>query len=372
MTSSLLYAWVRSNIPPARAFSQDYVPVINIPKADISLRPEFATVLGYGGLNPSDLISLDELKPSSDATQTLKPKNTKLILVDHNALHGQLGGVYAQRIGGVIDHHDEEHKVREDTGPEPRIVETAGSCTSLVTNFLTENWDNLSRLNTASEDCSSSDAEMAKMALSSILIDTANMTASSKVTAHDEKAVQYLEAKIRADPEFAKGYDRQRLYQEVSSAKEDIGRLCINDILRKDYKEWEEGGKRLGISTVVKPLRFLIQKAKEERSSDGEEDLATSLDEFCKQRHLELYGIMTAFTDEHEEFNRELLLRSMNQASDAAAEHFERNASQELGLSVMDRLKLGSGKSTWQKNWKQAQVQHSRKRIAPLLREAMG
>jgi exopolyphosphatase len=328
--------------------------------------------LEYGGLKSSDLITLEEVYPVDDPSHQLKPENTKWMLVDHNALQGVLGEIYAQRVGGVIDHHDEEHKVSEDTGCEPRIVEKVGSCTSLVTNYCSGTWDEISSSSTGDRQASLWDVEVAKMALSSILIDTVNLTHSTNVTAHDRKAVQYLEAKIRSDPESARTYDRQRLFQEVSSAKQDIGRLCINDILRKDYKEWVECGNKLGISTVVKPLKFLIQKASEEKkSASNQDDLVSSLDAFCEQQNLDLYGIMTAFIDEHGDFHRELLLRSMNRGCNAAAENFERNAQEELGLSTWSGPKLDNDKSTWQMIWTQQQIQLSRKRIAPLLREAM-
>lgn len=367
-----MYAWIRSAAPPAAAFSSLYIPVSNLPKEDLSLRPEFSTVLEYGGLNSSDLITLEEVQPIDEATPKLKPGNTKWLLVDHNALQGVLGEIYAQRVGGVIDHHDEEHKVPEDTNCEPRIIEKAGSCTSLVTNYLSGTWDDLSFSSAGSRDSPLWDAEVAKMALCSILIDTANLTNPTNVTTHDRRAVQYLEAMVRSDGDIAKGYDRQRLYQKVSSAKQDIGRLCINDILRKDYKEWDEGGKKLGISSVVKPLKFLVEKAEEmEKSSGKSGDIVSSLDAFCEQRNLDVYVIMTAFADEQGVFNRELLLRSMNCECDAVGENFERIAQEELGLSTWSGLNLGNGKSTWQMIWVQRQNQWSRKRVAPLLREAM-
>lgn len=307
-----------------------------------------------------------------DPSHQLKPENTKWMLVDHNALQGVLGEVYVQRVSGVIDHHDEEYKVPEHTACEPRIVEKVGSCTSLVTNYFRGTWDEISSSSAENRRASLWDAEVARMALSSILIDTVNLTHSTNVTMHDRDAVQYLEAKIRSNPESARTYDRQRLFQEVSSAKQDVGRLCINDILRNDYKEWEGRGNKLGISTVVKPLKFLIQKANEEKkSASNQDDLVSSLDAFCEQHSLDLYGIMTAFTDEHGDFHRELLLRSVNRVCNSAAENFERNAQEELGLSTWSGPKLKNGKSTWQMIWTQRQVQLSRKRIAPLLREAM-
>ena len=367
MTASLLYAWIRSAAPPAAAFSSIYVPVTNIPKADLSLRPEFSTVLHYGGLKPSDLITLDDLNPVGRST--LDPEASKWVLVDHNFLQGLLGKVYDQRVGGVIDHHEDEHRTPIDTGCEPRIIEKAASCTSLVTEFVRKSWDNISASTT--EGSQELNAEMAKMAISSILIDSVCLKDSGKVTSHDKEAALYLETKIRAAAHPGEEYDRQKLHGEVYNAKQDITHLCLNDILRKDYKEWEENGKKLGISTVVKSLQFLVDKADQERNPATEDAISKSLDEFCDHRQLDVYGIMTAFTDDYDGFKKELFLRSMHSASDATIERFQNAATEELGLSGWKGPKLSFGKSTQQVVWQQNQIQHTRKRIAPLLRGAM-
>ena len=114
--------------PPKNAFSPVYVPITNIPAADIQLRPEYLAVFKHANIESKHLITLDDLPALSDIESKLAPENTKWILVDHNALQGQLGKMYAERVAGVIDHHDDEKKVPEDTGEEPRIIEKSGSC----------------------------------------------------------------------------------------------------------------------------------------------------------------------------------------------------------------------------------------------------
>jgi len=304
-----------------------------------------------------------------ESSPTLEPKTSKWVLVDHNKLQGRLGNVYDQRVGGVVDHHHDERRVPIDTGCEPRIIEKAASCTSLVTEFVRKSWDEMSASPTDSSRVLN--AEVAKMTLSSILIDSVCLTDSSKVTSHDQEAAQYLETKIRAATRPGQEYDRQRLYEEVSKAKLDIGNLPLNDILRKDYKEWEESGKKLGISTVVKSLQFLIEKADRETNTATGDALSKSLDEFCDHRQIDVYGLMTAFTDDNGDFRREILVRSMQSASDIALKRFENIATEELGLSRWKGPKLSCGKSSKQDIWQQNQTHHSRKRVAPLLREAM-
>ena len=336
------------------------------------LRPEFSKVLGYANLTTDHLLTLDDLQTKGGELDLLEPQQTKWVLVDHNAPQGDLGKRYAHRVGGVIDHHQEEHKVPEDTHCEPRIVENAGSCTSLVTNYVREAWTKLSSASHGNDTTERLwDAQVAKMALASILIDTVNLEDLSKVTKHDQDAVQYLEAKVFEHPKMAKTYNRQKLYEEVSNAKQDIEQLCVTDILRKDYKEWTENGKKLGISAVVKPLDFLLSKAKQEMDLSKVDAFSVLVGKFCKQRHLDLYATMTAFSDESKEFRRELFLRSTNPSSDSIAEKFERHAKDELGLTVWEGGKLTERSGDWQQAWRQVQTQHSRKQVAPLLRVAM-
>ena len=100
--------------PPRNAFSQLYVPLTNIPASDIQLRPEFLALLPHANIESRHLITLDDLPALPDIQSQLAPENTRWILVDHNVLQGQLGTIYAHRVGGVIDHHDDENKYEND------------------------------------------------------------------------------------------------------------------------------------------------------------------------------------------------------------------------------------------------------------------
>ncbi|KAL6704499.1 Exopolyphosphatase [Coniothyrium glycines] len=390
MSSSILYAYIRSMSPPKGAFSPVYVPVTNLRAADIQLRPEYLAVFKSANIDSKHLITLDDLPPLSEIRARLDPKITGWVLVDHNVLQGQLGQIYGNRVAGVIDHHDDERKIPANDSEEPRIIEKSGSCTSLVANYAQPSWDRLSGSASASEtvhmpegslESSSAtperwDADIAQLGLASILIDTANLNDESKTTEHDRKAVAYLEAKIMLCPELAATFNRTRLYQEIDAAKKDIGRLLLHDILRKDYKEWEQSGQKLGISSVVKPIAFLQEKARNEASTSWTgEPLLDALRDFAKQRGLDVYCIMTTSTSSKSGFQRELLVWGFTEAGVAAMKRFEKISAEELGLEDWhesgELVDMEPNKSEWRKIWWQRQVQHSRKRVAPLLREAM-
>ncbi|KAF2113671.1 DHHA2 domain-containing protein [Lophiotrema nucula] len=392
MTCSLVYAYIRSMAPTRNAFTQLYVPLTNIPFSGIQLRPEFLALFPHANIEPSHLITLDDLPDLSVIESKLRPENTKWVLVDHNTLQGQLGKIYADRVGGVIDHHEDEGKVPQNTNEEPRKIDISGSCTSLVTEYCRQAWDLLSgsavssgtahvQGDSLSDDdavVKTWDAEVAQMGLASILIDTTNLQSKDKTTEHDTSAVKYLEAKIMSCPRLSTTFDRSAFYKEIDSAKKDIGGLKLQDILRKDYKQWDEGQQKLGISSVVKPINFMQKKARDEASADSlDEAYLEALNKFAKDRDLDLYAVMTTSTSPSGEFQRELLVWAFNEGAISAAKKFADDARDELGLEDWH----GSGGKTkehegdsieWRRVWWQRNVQHSRKRVAPLLREAMG
>jgi len=381
LSSSLVYAYIRSCFPPRDAFTPLYIPVTNLQAADLKLRPEFLTVCRHANIELKHLITLDDFPSLANLKNKLKPENTKWILVDHNKLQGTLGELYGFRVGGVIDHHDDEHALPPlDTNSEPRVIEKCGSCTSRVVHYSRDAWDQLSSQSLSAgaahgqgdslvDDSAISnvwDAQLAKLALAAVLIDTADLSMEGKVEAVDVEAVDYLEAKINLSPRDAVAYDRRKYYSEVNAAKKDIAGLHLADILRKDYKQWDEAGRRLGISSIVKPLDWLVRQSGEERS------FSNIVRKYAEDRSLSIYAIMTAFTDEQGKFERELFLWAKDPGSIASAEEFVKMEGEELGLETKAIAGLQEQSAdTWQKAWVQRAASRSRKQVAPLLRKAI-
>ena len=389
-----------------------YVPLLNIPAADLRLRPEFNELFQHADIGAQDLVTLDDLPSLERIGQALRPEDTRWILVDHNKLQGTLGSVYSSRVHGVIDHHDDEGSVPQALDSEPRVIEKCGSCTSLVIRTLRSSWDAISR-STSSLSSSSSpfsqsqaespsdddskaakawDAQLAKAALASILIDTANLTAEGKVEAADLEAVKYLESKILSSVKETDGavWDRTQFYNNLHTAKQNIDFLILDDILRKDYKEWPSTAHPsaiLGISSVVKPLSFLTAKAAQE-TPDAEKAFEQAIQTFMQDHHLSLFAIMTTFSTSHTGRKRELFLQaSPSPSSDtpltAAASAASRFATQfraELGLEPLQISGIDTAvsidddraKESYRQVWTQKEINKSRKQVAPLLRQALG
>lgn len=344
ITAALVYGYLRSDK------SDITIPITNIPSADLALRPELTALLDYADVRPSELITLDDL-----GTNFLPPDNTQWTLVDHNVFQGELGQRFASRVTGVIDHHDDEKKVPESASP--RVIEKSGSCNSLIVNHFRDSWKVSSSLST--------DAQIARLSLGAILIDTINMTAEAKVTTHDEKAVQYLESKIAdSTARIDKSYSRDDFFNAINAAKNNVDDLSIYDILRKDYKRWsdDDSGLILGVASVVQDIAYLRNR---------NEDLLKVCRSFAAERSLDLLVIMTAFTSETGEFGRELLLIAINEGKAVgAARQFVASSKDELQLKDVPDEQDAQG-FPFRHLWKQENLAASRKQVAPLLRDAM-
>ncbi|RYO92623.1 hypothetical protein DL762_001526 [Monosporascus cannonballus] len=370
LCSALLLAYLRSNAPPHAL----HIPLCNLPRDDLALRPEFGAALGASSLTPGDVLTLSEL-PAPDA---LRPEDTRWLLVDHNALTGPLGRAYGGRVTGCVDHHEDEGAVPRDA--DPRVIEKSGSCASLIVGLCRDAWDAL-------DEDAQTDAHLARLALAPILIDTKILGDPHKTTAHDERAVAYAEAKLRGAPDGEK-YDRAAFFGRLSELKRDLSALSLRDILRKDYKEWTEGPApaspappkprlKLGTSSVPRPLSFLVRKA-----GGGAEELAEALGAWAAERGLDVVAVLTA-SEADGVFGRELLVwgRGGPRAVDCACRFAEAHAGT-LGLrtwgdGARDAMPRGDDaaqqqqQQEWRACWTQGSLQSSRKQVAPLLREAM-
>ena len=357
------------------------------------LRPEFLALFNHANITPSHLITLDDLPPPANLKDVLKPDNTRWILVDHNKLEGDLGSIYTSRVHGVIDHHEEEEAVPRETVPEPRIIEKSGSCTSLVVRNFKATWNAISSNSSSSQAGHAQgdpfinesavskgwDCQVAKLALASILVDTSNLRAEGKVRDADKEAVAYLEPKILLAAKDSKTWDRKQFYKEINSAKKNIDNFALNDILRKDYKQWTEKEKKLGVSSVVKSLEFLVEKSRNENpGKEKHEAFEDAIEKFMDDRDLSVFAIMTHSKSLDKQFQRQLLLQSRPDSADLVSQ-FEAETAKELGLELLsiddvDEQQDSSrsvGSQCWRKVWLQKETSKSRKQVAPLLRKAM-
>lgn len=382
ITSSIVYAYLRTSSQLHSSDARLHIPLVNIPRTDIDLRPELLALLPYANIDRNHLITLDDLPEFSSLKEDLPARNTRWVLVDHNALQGKLGALYSDRVVGTIDHHVDEGTVPKDTGSEPRVITTSGSCSSLVVNYCQDTWNQMSSAAMSSgaahgQDDSLSDdsavaslwdAQVAHLALASILIDTHNLLDEGKVTEHDKRAVALLEAKINICPKTSKQFNRDAFFGTIDDAKRDLDSMPLDGILRKDYKQWTEQGMDVGISSVVKPISYLKEKSDAEAKTSRSEDLIGIARAFAKQRSLSVYAIMTTFESEDGRFSRELLVLAPDQKGTEACKRFLEQAGSELKLEDVEG---NDDEGHWVRLWNQHNVACSRKQVAPMIRKAM-
>ncbi len=431
-----------------------HIPILNLPSTLSTelwrLRPEFGTALrlalhGHdqagiamddGGVEAEatkslleNLVTVSDIRsdPSSSlhhvfsklSTTTHPPLEDKIqaVLVDHNALSVPLADVSSPEISsriditGCIDHHIDESFTPNSASP--RIIRTGiGSCTSLVVQYLKGEglWADL--LNQGNDDPAA--AELAKLSLAAVLIDTGNLTAEGKVSDVDRETVNFLEEVIsnsstssqqdthqQTTQQTAAKWDRKSFYEQIASSKANsLSLLSLREIFERDYKTWSEKPPantlgttelHLGIASIVKPISWLISKADDDSSV---QEFVSALGDFATSQDpgLDLFALMTTSTDAEGAFRRELLLLDTagTEGSRRAVQKFEQMAARELGLEKWEEVEglvraldwegegRGDGKEGSVRGggirgriWRQRDTSKSRKQVAPLLRDAM-
>ncbi|VUC22170.1 unnamed protein product [Clonostachys rosea] len=338
LCSAVVYAYLRTNGKQQSL----HIPLSNLPRADLALRTEMTAVLKNADLTPSDLLTLSELPD-------LKPEDTRWLLIDHNSLTGPLRKFESQIIG-CIDHHVDEGTIPKDISP--RIIEPCGSCMSLVIEESKKLWEAVAAGSNHTED-----QKLARLALAPVLIDTINLTAKDKTKPKDRSAAEFLQGKIQDEKFNSNAY-----YKAIEVVKEDISELSFRDIFRKDYKEWTEGGLRLGISCAVQNFDYLIHKTK-----GNTDEFFDKLGDWAEERELDIISVMTT-SHPGGEFQRHLLVWARGDEAIAAMKNF---------VKISGALELetyGDGKHDKDGQrlaWRQKNLAASRKQVSPLLREAM-
>lgn len=337
-----MLAYLRTHARPRTL----HIPLSNIPRADLALRTEMTAVLGHAGLAPSDLLTLSELPDN------LPPEDTRWLLVDHNALTGQLSK-FSSQVTGCVDHHAEEDAVPRDA--TPRVVEPCGSCMSLVVEESRSLWEDLA----SREDVPAAEqSNLVRLGLSAILIDTINLTAEHKIRDKDRSAAAFLESKLQASE-----YSRPSLFQHISSVKEDISSLGFRDILRKDYKEWTEGDLKIGISSVPQGLDYLV----DEKAKGSVPDFTAAVNDWAEEKEIDVVVVMTTSTPGGQ-FRRDLFVWALTDGGETTLHRFVEDASKELQLERYSDGRLDDGSRRIA--WRQYNLASSRKQVAPLIREA--
>ncbi|EXJ92102.1 hypothetical protein A1O3_00652 [Capronia epimyces CBS 606.96] len=334
---------------------------------------------------------------------------------------------------GCIDHHADEGYVAQDASP--RIITTGiGSCTSLVVKHLIDRgmWprpcmkgghdrDSSSggsgNPSTTMHGAGSSIQEISRLALAPILIDTSNLKGKGdKCSDIDREAVAFLESGLtparrnsttnaKAESSSDSGvhppassdnaytaWDRDAFYHAIANTKANsLNLLTMQETFDRDYKVWrepvesisspesstastsepEQVGVNIGMSSLVKPLSWLVKHA------GGVDKFVQEVQAFAtaQDRNLGVFGMLTRAGQGKEvvvlvldeSLNR---LRLIPQFQETAGELKLNDWNEDAALmDAFDKsLSCRNGRC---KIWWMGDTSKSRKQVGPLLREAV-
>lgn len=322
MASSMVYAYLLAR---GRAAGRPLcLPVINIPRAELGLRPEALRLLRESGVDQRSLVFLDEI----DLDAIHAAGRLRLVLVDHNRLSAAQEA-WAPAVEEILDHHAEEGRYPA----AGRVIEPVGSCATLVAERLLRLAPQLA------------DAGVAALLLGAILLDTVNLDpAAGKVTPRDERAAARL-------LELA-GADGNALFERLQAEKLSAGALGSRDILRRDYKEYRMGGTRCGISSALLPLAEWAGR---------DPEIESSFRGYAEERGLDL--LLAMILRPYPELRRELAIYAEDASlRDRVVAFLNRSG---LGLAPLEGgAPAPLGRLAF---YSQADRSRSRKRLQPLL-----
>jgi exopolyphosphatase len=333
VVSSIGFSYFSSLANAEADVHKQILPVISFHRDDLKLRKDIEYTLHKVGLFEDDLIFINDVAK-------LKCDRYELNLVDHNEIDSEFfkseGIREKATVVSIIDHHVDGGLYGDTTNP--RIIETCGSCSSLVYRYFAKEI----------VDATLNEPER-ELLLTPILIDTSCLTQRTENA--DKEAVAAL----------TKGHETtvnlEALTDKAKAEKHNTTGLTMYDLLRKDYKEYDDCGNdlKLGISSVGESISHLRERY------GGDTAVAAAVAQWMQQRHLHVFALMTSYVDDDGDgFTREIaLFTSVPGLKEALVAQLAGPLRLEPAADV---------DSVW---YFQRDVQKSRKAVAPLLRAAL-
>lgn len=332
VVSALAYAYCSFQMHP----EDPLIPIVNIPKKELFLRRDIVRALERSKVSEALLFFAEDLKSLKERFGPLTA-----VLVDHNSVEATMGP-YIAAVVGVVDHH-KDAGLHPDV--KPRVIRTAGSCSSLVIRY----WHKYLPV--------SAFKDIGLLCLGAGLIDTSNF--SSKVEDPDKEALNLYE-KLFPD------LDRELFYKQIKRDKDDLSGFSIENILKKDYKQFEvqdsgaENKILIGISSVVKPLSWFYE------NFGGESRFRDECVKTQTQRMVDLYIVMTAWMDGGT-FKRELVILS---SAPELCQDIVENISDTLQLEDKSLTTKTASSPQYYRTFQQLNTSASRKQVAPCVSHA--
>ncbi|KAI6041495.1 DHH phosphoesterase [Pisolithus marmoratus] len=356
IASSIGYAWYRSHTE-AQNTGRKAVALMPQPRSDFYLRAENIHALATAGVHDpfDELLCPEDLPPDH--------KCTDYALVDHNSMDNSSPNT---RVVAVIDHHEDEGKYHDTASP--RIIEPAGSCTSLVTRLLM-----------SGSGHTSLPRDLVGLLLSAIAIDTQALKKGGKALEVDRVAAAWLlgrvnlteptshvgeirTTKMPTDTDLSVqqgiiGHDGLRnLADTLNSKKQAVSHLSTRDLLRRDSKKYtlklspflnQENGGIIQVELATVPLPLLAF------FNSGSTAVLTATTSWMDERGLIILGVLTTYRSKKDKGRREQLwivrasgAPQQQRLAQALFDGLEAEASLALKRRGFTRYGLGGGGDT--------------------------
>lgn len=220
-----------------------------------------------GEMSPETITVLERFGASAPEIMTDAGDKT-IALVDHSDLGQAPDNLDANNVVGIVDHH----KIGDVTTNNPIFccVKPVG-CTGTVLKQLYD------------VQGVAVEAKVAGLMLSAILSDTVNFK-SPTCTDEDKKAVAELK-------EIAGVADTDELFMEMLKAKSTVEGFSANDLLNRDYKDFDMNGNKIGCGQLelatldqVAAIRDDLYNAmKEQKAAGGHHTILLMLTDVVKE-----------------------------------------------------------------------------------------
>lgn len=324
-----------------------HLPLIAVPRDEFALRREVEMLLHKADITWDDILSVHELQLPADST-------VRVTLLDHNAATSGLLANLSQPlvVDEIIDHHLDQMQYPYLPSEKRCVAFSAADCRAEVASTCTLLAERLLAMNPAPKDC-------AQLLAGVILLDTVNFNAQmKKATPRDVAAMSGLQGIVPID---------SNLFHELNNAKTDLSywrSLSVSNALKFDYKGFEGGGRRLGMSSVLLPLDDLL------RHINALEDIS----KYIEANQLDVLVLMSIYTDEASgRLSRELGLMSrheqlLSDLLDHLTELDQSSSPSSLQLQLMRKEAAEvDGQLLHMTLFQQGRLEASRKQVAPLL-----
>lgn len=296
--------------------------VVPISRCELSLRREVIRLFSEAEIPTDIFCCLDD--PSTE--QMLADPLTRFVLVDHNRPDRDLH-IPPDRVDLIIDHHRDEG----DFPRAERIIQPAGSTASLVTDLVRSRAPGLL------------DSRAALLLAGAVILDTVCLSDEfGRCTETDRQA-----ASVLLD---ITGADAKELYEMLRAEKFSCRGMSAEQLLLRDYKEFQQGAFRIGMCSVPMSLAGWMQET---------ELLDIRFMEFLRQHQLTVLTVMSAFYQDQQFFRQLSVTTDRSDLLYAVPEYLHRK-----GADLNHLLTAGNTAV-----YSQGNTTYSRKIIQPLLSE---